>query len=300
MIHLAGHGWRQREAIRGSELSGLDEVFLPQGYGIIGETYDRARLDPLAGVLIDNEIGRYIDRLRGLGVDVVFVGDFCHAGDATRGRADFTRAGRPDPRMDVEARPSDGGRRIGSYAAFFAAPAGDRAMQGLAPIWADLSARAPHGLLSVYMAAALSDPTAATWADVAARVQASLIEHDVRDRAVRLDAPAQFEGDLDRPILGRGAAETPPWTVGKPALRVIDGRAGMGGLRLNAGALHGLTENSLVALSETRAGRERVVLYGRVSEVEPARRPPDPRRWSRGFGGRLGGHQNTGRPPLHR
>ncbi|GAD59206.1 caspase family protein [Brevundimonas sp. BAL450] len=271
VIHLAGHGWRQREAIRGSELSGLDEVFLPQGYGIIGETYDRARLDPLAGVLIDNEIGRYIDRLRGLGVDVVFVGDFCHAGDATRGRADFTRAGRPDPRMDVEARPSDGGRRIGSYAAFFAAPAGDRAMQGLAPIWADLSARAPHGLLSVYMAAALSDPTAATWADVAARVQASLIEHDVRDRAVRLDAPAQFEGDLDRPILGRGAAETPPWTVGKPALRVIDGRAGMGGLRLNAGALHGLTENSLVALSETRAGRERVVLYGRVSEVEPAR-----------------------------
>lgn len=271
VIHLAGHGWRQREAVRGSELSGLDEVFLPQGYALQGDAYDRVRLDPLEGVLIDNEIGRYIDRLRGLGVDVVFIGDFCHAGDATRGRADFTRSGRPAPRMNVSEPASGAGRRIGSYAAFFAAPAGDRAMQGLAPVWADLSARAPHGLLSAYMAAALSDPTAATWADVAARVQASLIEHDVRDRAVRLDAPAQFEGDLDRPVLGRGAGDTPPWTVLKPALRVIDGRVGLTGLRLNAGALHGLTENSLVALSETRDGRDRVVLYGRVSEVEPAR-----------------------------
>ena len=270
VIHLAGHGWRQREAINGSELSGLDEVFLPQGYGIVGETYDRVRLDPLVGVLTDNEIGRYIDRLRGLGVDVVFVGDFCHAGDATRGRPDFSGA-RPASRLDVSETEPVGERRIGSYAAFFAAPAGDRAMQGLAPIWADPSARAPHGLLSVYMAAALSDPTAATWADVAARVQASLIEHDVRDRAVRLDAPAQFEGELDRPVLGRGAGETPSWTVLKPALRVVDGRAALGGLTLNAGALHGLTDNSLVALSETRDGLERVVLYGRVVETGPAR-----------------------------
>ncbi|MFT4954608.1 MAG: hypothetical protein ACI8U3_000979 [Brevundimonas sp.] len=270
VIHLAGHGWRQREAISGSELSGLDEVFLPQGYGIIGETYDRVRLDPLAGVLTDNEIGRYIDRLRGLGVDVVFIGDFCHAGDATRGRPDFSGA-RPAPRLDVSEPDPVGQRRIGSYAAFFAAPAGDRAMQGLAPIWADPSARAPHGLLSVYMAAALSDPTAATWADVAARVQASLIEHDVRDRAVRLDAPAQFEGQLDQPVLGRAAGETPLWTVLKPALRVRDGRASLDGLMLNAGALHGLTDNSLVALSETRDGRERVVLYGRVADTGPAR-----------------------------
>lgn len=270
VIHLAGHGWRQREAISGSELSGLDEVFLPQGYGIIGEAYDRARLDPLAGVLTDNEIGRYIDRLRGLGVDVVFIGDFCHAGDATRGRADFSGA-RPAPRLDVSELEPVRERRIGAYAAFFAAPAGDRAMQGLAPIWADPSARAPHGLLSVYMAAALSDPSAATWADVAARVQASLIEHDVRDRAVRLDAPAQFEGQLDQPVLGRGAGDSPLWTVLKPALRVTDGRASLSGLTLNAGALHGLTDNSLVALSETRDGRERVVLYGRVVETGPAR-----------------------------
>ena len=270
VIHLAGHGWRQREAVSGSELSGLDEVFLPQGYGVIGETYDRVRLDPLAGVLTDNEIGRYIDRLRGLGVDVVFIGDFCHAGDATRGRPDFSGA-RPAPRLDVSGPQPVGERRIGSYTAFFAAPAGDRAMQGLAPIWADPSARAPHGLLSVYMAAALSDPTAATWADVAARVQASLIEHDVRDRAVRLDAPAQFEGQLDQPVLGRGAGQTPLWTVLKPALRVTDGRASLGELTLNAGALHGLTDNSLVALSETRDGRERVVLYGRVVETGPAR-----------------------------
>jgi hypothetical protein len=270
VIHLAGHGWRQREAISGSELSGLDEVFLPRGYTIVGQTYDRVRLDPLAGVLTDNEIGRYIDRLRGLGVDVVFIGDFCHAGDATRGRPDFSGAP-PDARLDVSEPEPVGERRIGAYAAFFAAPAGDRAMQGLAPIWADPAVRAPHGLLSVYMASALSDPTVATWADVAARVQASLIEHDVRDRAVRLDAPAQFEGQLDQPVLGRGAGETPSWTVLKPALRVTDGRASLDGLTLNAGALHGLTDDSLVALSETRDGRERVVLYGRVAETGPAR-----------------------------
>lgn len=271
VIHLAGHGWRQREAIRGSELSGLDEVFLPAGYRIAGAVYDHARLDPLDDVLIDNEIGRYIDRLRGLGVDVTFIGDFCHAGDATRGRADFSRSARM-PRLEIgEPQQAAPDRRIGAYAAFFAAPAGDRAMQGMAPIWAEGPDRAPHGLLSVYLAAALSDPTAATWADVAARVQAGLIEHDVRDRAVRLEAPAQFEGQLDRPVLGRGAGDIPSWTVLKPALRIADERVALDGLRLNAGALHGLTEGSLVSLSETREGRERIVLYGRAMDVGPAR-----------------------------
>ena len=167
---LIDHGV-QREAISGSELSGLDEVFLPQGYGIIGEAYDRARLDPLAGVLTDNEIGRYIDRLRGLGVDVVFIGDFCHAGDATRGRPDFSGA-RPAPRLDVTEPQTLGERRIGAYAAFFAAPAGDRAMQGLAPIWADPSARSRTSC-SIRLActrAATSAQVAAVGSDRAAAI----------------------------------------------------------------------------------------------------------------------------------
>uniref|UniRef100_UPI0025F8DECC hypothetical protein n=1 Tax=Brevundimonas sp. TaxID=1871086 RepID=UPI0025F8DECC len=106
----------------------------------------------------------------------------------------------------------------------------------------------------------------------AARIQASLLEHDVRDSSLRLDAPAEFEGALDRAVFGApdGGAEA-AWTVVKPALEARDGRVALDSLILNAGALHGLTEGSIVSLSESSGGGQRVVLYARATEVEPTR-----------------------------
>ncbi len=266
VIQLAGHGWRQAERIVGSEPDGFDEVFLPGGYGGGLESLDPKGVAAVPGAILDDEIGVAVDRLRAKGADVIFIGDFCHSGDSTRAR----------PNLDGKAR----GRKLevaeapetldyGSYTAFFAAPSNGRAMQGRGPIWAPGEERAPYGLLSLYLTTALRDPAMATWSDVAARVQASLLEHDVRDRSVRLDAPAEFEGDLDQPVLGRGAGSSPRWTVLKPAVVPVEGRVALDGLDINAGALHGLSEGSVVALSETRDGADRVVLYGRATEVGP-------------------------------
>lgn len=268
VIQLAGHGWRQTERLAGSEPDGFDEVFLPIDYGAgMGAALDPLTTDRVSNALLDDEIGVAIDRLRAKGADVIFVGDFCHSGDSTRGRPALDDPP-PPPKLDLADAPE--GASYGAYTAFFAAPSDGRAMQGRGPIWAEGDARAPYGLLSLYLATALRDPGLASWSDVAGRVQASLLEHDVRDRSVRLDAPAEFEGDLDRPVLGQGDGLGARWTVLKPALRTVDGRAALETLTLNAGALHGLTEGSVVTLSETRDGVARPVVYGRAIEVGPA------------------------------
>lgn len=272
VILLAGHGWRQREAVPGSEPDGLDEVFLPVDYGPLPAGFEPARHDPVPGALRDDEIGARIDALRRRGADVFLIADFCHAGDSTRGPLDPVRPAVRESRLDPPA-PAGGGR--GAYAAFFAAPAGDRAMQGLAPIWAEPGLRRPHGLLTAYVAAALRDPAVTTYAEAAARVQASLLEHDVRDGAVRLEGPAVFEGDLDRPLPGAqpGGAV---WTVRKPASAPVDGRVALAALAVDAGALHGLEPGALVAVAEVRQGRERVLLYGRATRVEATRAVLEP------------------------
>ena len=265
VILLSGHGWRQLEAVEGSEPDGVDELFLPSDYGPLSARFNADASDRVPGALTDNEIGAWIDAIRDTGADVLLIADFCHSGDSARGEPDLTGRAR-EPRLDPP------GDRRGGYAAFFAAPAGQRAMQGLAPIWAPREARAPHGLITVYAVAALRDPSVGSYADAAARIQASLLEHDVRDRTLRLDAPAEFEGELDRPVLGAaGRAGLLAWTVEKPALEAIDGRVELESLSLNAGALHGLAEGSLVALTDTSGGQDRVVLYGRATEVTPTR-----------------------------
>lgn len=267
VILLSGHGWQQEEAVFGSEPDGLDEAFLPIDYGQPVHQADSVQ-PRLTGALTDDEIGGLIDALRARGANVFLIADFCHAGDSTRGLAE-PGVPSPEPRLDPATAT---GPALGAYAAFFAAPAGSVALSGAAPIWAEVGQRLPHGLLTAYTAAALRDPGLTTFAELAARVQSSLIEHDVRDHAVRLSGPAEFEGDLQRPVLGRAGVqgEGSAWTVAKPALTPVDGRVSLESLTLNAGALHGLSEGALVALVDPTGGRERRVLYGRVTAVEAA------------------------------
>src|SRR5690606_34944809 len=124
---------------------GLDELFLPVDYGPVPADHDPARHGVVPGALRDDEIGARIDALRRRGADVFLIADFCHAGDSTRGPLDPERPAARESRLDP---PAPSGVTRGAYAAFFAAPAGGRAMQGLAPIWAEPRLRRPHGLLS--------------------------------------------------------------------------------------------------------------------------------------------------------
>ncbi len=277
VILLSGHGSQQPQ--QGDlEADGLDEIFIPVDHGLWTGGKDRVE-----NAILDDEIGAWIDQIRAKGADVVFIGDFCHSGDSVRGSAnapagiDFQgllgiprtaidtaataameafkgRGGQRERRVEVAA--SGGGR--GDFVAFMAAASDTRADQVLGPVYLPRDQRKPDGVLTMYLAAALSDPSVRTYREAATRVQ-------VGYSAQNVPSTPEFEGDLDKPVLGQaGDAGSTAWTVFKPQASSFDH------LTLNAGALQGVAEGSIVALSEVqlnKGGQEAVILYGKVESV---------------------------------
>ncbi len=278
VILLSGHGSQQPQ--RGVlEADGLDEIFIPVDHG--AWSGDKSEVQ---NAIIDDEIAEWIDGVRATGADVIFIGDFCHSGDSVRGAADGPasidfqkllgvpaarieaaasaamtafkgRAGQRDRRVEVAG--SSAGR--GDFVAFMAAAADTRADQVLGPVYLPRDQRKPGGVLTTYLAAALSDPSVRTYREAATRVQ-------VGYSAQNVPSTPEFEGDLEHPILSADGAAAPStaWTVAKPQSAALDR------LTLNAGALQGVTEGSMIALSEVQlnqGGKEAVILYGKVASV---------------------------------
>ncbi len=277
VILLSGHGSQQPQT--GSlEADGLDEIFIPVDHGLWTGGKDRVE-----NAIIDDEVAGWIDAIRARGADVIFIGDFCHSGDSVRGAAngpasiDFRRLlgipkadtdaaattametfrGRPrqrDSRVEVAA----GGAGKGGFVAFMAAAADTRADQVLGPVYLPRAERKPNGVLTMYLAAALADPSVRTYREAATRVQ-------VGYSAQNVPSTPEFEGDLDKPVLGdAGDAASTAWTVFKPQ------SGSFSSLTLNAGALQGVTVGAIVGLSEVqlaKGGQEAVILYGRVATV---------------------------------
>lgn len=277
VILLSGHGSQQPQ--RGVlEADGLDEIFIPVDHGLW-----TGGKDVVENAIVDDEIADWIDQIRAKGADVVFVGDFCHSGDSVRGAAtgpasiDFQRllgipkaavdkaasaamqafkgrAGQRDRRVEVAA----GGAGRGAFVAFMAAASDTRADQVLGPVYLPREQRKPDGVLTMYLAAALSDPSIRTYREAATRVQ-------VGYSAQNVPSTPEFEGDLDRPVLGAaGDAASSAWTVFKPQASSFDR------LTLNAGALQGVTLGSIIGLSEVqlaKGGQEAVILYGKVDSL---------------------------------
>lgn len=76
IVSFAGHGSQQPELVKGSEPDGMDEIFLLSGFSWKGPgTADR---------IVDDEINAWLARLKGKGVDVLFVADTCHGGGLLR------------------------------------------------------------------------------------------------------------------------------------------------------------------------------------------------------------------------
>ena len=277
VILLSGHGSQQPQ-LGTLEADGLDEIFIPVDHGLWTGGQERVE-----NAIIDDEIADWIDQIRARGADVVFIGDFCHSGDSVRGSAtgpasiDFQsllgipraavdkaasaamqafrgKAGQRERRVEVAG---DGPGR-GDFVAFMAAASDTRADQVLGPVYLPRDQRKPDGVLTMYLAAARSDPSVKTYREAATRVQ-------VGYSAQNVPSTPEFEGDLDKPVLGAaGATGSTAWTVFKPQSAAFDH------LTLNAGALQGVTEGSIVALSEVqlnKGGQEAVILYGRVESV---------------------------------
>lgn len=78
-LHFSGHGSQQPAMDAATETDGMDEIFLPQDTGFwVGDS------KAMPNALVDDDIGKALDRLRDIGANVWIVIDACHSGTATR------------------------------------------------------------------------------------------------------------------------------------------------------------------------------------------------------------------------
>ncbi len=244
-IAMSGHGAQQPAAADQTEADGWDEVFLPVD---VGSWNDGA--GSIENALVDDEIGRMLDRIRAKGATVWFVLDSCFSGTGTRAAADSRlrkRSVSPE-RLGVPAQPprtvagaADDGltSQVAGIApaqglvAFFAAQSDEEALELSLP--ADSPDARPHGLLSYYVAQALARGSARSFLDLAQSVRAGYDEAGMS----RGGFPTpMFEGDLRLPLPGVPSADaTAGIGRGWAALLLDGGRA-----RVDAGQLHGLRE----------------------------------------------------------
>lgn len=84
IIAFAGHGAQAPELVKGSEIDGMDEIFLLAGFSRSGAgTAER---------IVDDEINAWISRMDKKGVEVLFIADTCHGGGLLR-QPDLRAAG---------------------------------------------------------------------------------------------------------------------------------------------------------------------------------------------------------------
>jgi len=266
-IAMSGHGEQQRTDRLQQEPDGFDETFIP----IDSVLRPNGQFE---GAVVDDEIGQRVEALLANGVQVVFVGDFCHSEDSTRSSGERRSAGgRSDVRLLAGAVGTTNEQGRGRFTGFYAAPSLSAALALLVPYWAeDVGTQRVHGALTFYLAVALQDPSLASMRDVQARVERD-INMQARTRTNPRLPPPQFEGDFAAPLPGSGVGLAANlWQVSK-ALSVLtqDGRVEVAELTLPAGTLNGVEPGAVYALSQTQGGQERVILYGRTEDVTATR-----------------------------
>lgn len=262
-IAMAGHGEQQPTDDREEEPDGFDEAYLPVDFG---RRLEDGRLDVS---ILDDEIGERVRALTAKGVQVVFVGDFCHSEGGTRGGASAA-GGRADMRLMAGAMGTTDEDGQGLFTGFYAAPSLAQALGLPVPYWAsDPGTRRIHGALTFYLATALQDPSLTTMREVATRVERDINMH-ARESSVRLRLPPpQFEGEFGAPLPGSAVGLAASlWQVAKPDTpTTLDLRAEVAQLTLPAGVLNGVEPGAIYSLSQTWSGREQVIMYGRAEEV---------------------------------
>lgn len=257
MILMAGHGFRfplpesQQDVLNPSnpEPDGFDESFLPADY------------EPGGKVILDNQIGQWMDRFKEKGVHVWIVFDSCFSGTMTRGgdEAGFRRIDPSVAGIDLQAirnaesraanaRPSNGNlvkpseldistkdSSRGSVVAFYAAQDYEPAPEVTRPIGADENdPKFKHGLLSYHLERLLRDQGQELSYAALGRALVSRYRSDGR----RWPTPA-WEGDLERQVFGV--------TNWPEATGIYIEKAGAQ-LHLRGGELAGLSQDTIVGV----------------------------------------------------
>lgn len=253
-LHFSGHGSQAPAQDASTEADGLDELFLPVDIGPWNDTVGTVK-----NALVDDEIGQMIDAIRAKGANVWVVFDSCHSGTATRAaagledevrerklgpaalgipaqrmiEAEGTSRALPDPRSApapaIEATEATAG--MGSLTAFFAAQTNETTPEKNMP--KGKAGRRLQGVFTYTLFETMAERPGITYRQLAQEV---LRKYSVLNLA---RSTPLFEGALDDPIFGTGAAgrilQWPAQTKGKTAT-------------LPAGRLHGLTEGEELIL----------------------------------------------------
>lgn len=274
-IHFSGHGSQAPERVAGSELNGLDQIFLPMDVGTWNDG-----IGAVENALVDDEVALFVTALRARGADVWVVFDSCHSATATRGveseevrarevgaealgipaeawdeatsrsLAAAAGAAAADPRARAEAPVGAGelGEGAGALVAFFAAQTTEVTPEMRMP--PGRPDRIAHGVFTYTLFEVLAEHPGITYAQLAQEV---LRRYAVKNLA---RTTPMFEGDLDRVVFGADeGGRVAQW----PAAR--DGDT----LTFPAGTLHGIGEGTILAVLPGAAdGLERAIGYVEV------------------------------------
>jgi hypothetical protein len=264
VVYLSGHGTRQPDLLRPPadvKPDGRSEVFLPADFN----GWDKAARR-LKNTIIDFELRDWLKDIRGKGARVWAIVDCCYSGTIARALAVPRKVDERDPGLAIPREAFVEAERRGA-----ANPAGGRNSPGRAPIdepglvavyaslptettFEDLLPYYPrdekqeqkkHGVLTWHLAQVLYDVTASNQLDI---TYTELVKR-IRAKYYRLgiDHPTPLvEGlDRDQQVLWNKPVGGP--RRGPMYLSV----APNGALKVDAGRLHGLVENSVLALYPT-------------------------------------------------
>ena len=281
VIHMAGHGSQQPEDKNSPdpEPDGLDEIFLPRDVG----AWNGAK-GTFANAIIDDEMGAWLKAIRDKKSSVWITFDACHSGTMIRGGDDSEKARDLDPVDDLgiprqaikdaiefaakrdanNPERSRGGEmsppfklaKEGGIVAIYACQPNELTHECALP--PNSSEGKVYGLLTYSLCKILTEATEKskepiTYNELARRIHGQYVHWG------RASPTPLIEGiDRDRQVLGDRV-----WP-GRSSILLSDGKDGY---TINAGALHGLTEGSILAVTPPPGKGEMLLGHVRIKEL---------------------------------
>lgn len=276
VFYLAGHGAQQPSKKVGTEIDGLDEIFLPRDVA----QWDRQK-SMVPNAIIDDEISSWLQVITKKGVHVWAMFDCCHAGNLSRGLKEHERFVSPE-KHDGLAIPADVFKNakqkaedknnpkhttldlpeLKNAAIFYACQSHEKAIE--LPYLSG-TVEEYHGLFTHSLTAVL--------AKAQRPINYRELNHMIYREYIavgRTGGPTPLvEGeDIERVVLGNDS-------ISRSLINIsIDSNDNHHRqLKIDAGSLHGITNGSVLSVSSRKIGANQIsnlIGYVRVTEVNTA------------------------------
>src|SRR5580704_2164378 len=277
VILLSGHGSQQpddSDPQKADELDGLDELLLPAD---IGEADAEGRIP---NAVIDDELGKWTAEIAAKGAHVFLIADCCHSGTILRGDVEVSRLvpaselGSPQALKAAEERARRNppanlvheqtviDRSREGVIALYAAKADETAPERPMP-YGDASAKR-YGVLTFTLCKLLVEQAAEknasrlTYRELGQRIQSQYLAWGrVNGPNPSVDAAPR---DIDREVLGNVVH------VGRSRIVLVGNE--QDGWTINVGRLHGMTKDSILAVSSAASATRPAQPLGHVVVTE--------------------------------